>query len=163
MHVRLAAVAGLLVLAGCSSPTPGMPKAVEPPAIDPSITVVKLDKRMEVGRDVWLTVENIEVDPECTRPNKRGPESEHFVALTISVEIGANYARELIDLTSTAFTIMGPTGLDTGRSGSTQWCFPDADYLHNSFEPNQRYRGKIIVDTVHAKGTLIYKRWRWDY
>jgi hypothetical protein len=126
---------------------------------------------------VTFTVDKIEVDPKCTgkyaRQSGSKPERGHFVALTFTVKTTDRFADDQAFFTVNPydFSVVGPDGLTETPGPGAYGCLPDSELLPTAnYAPSSQYVGKMLVDTKHPKGILMFRPavmgtggWEWEF
>jgi hypothetical protein len=140
---------------------------------DIGVLAAIVDERNGVSR-VEFTVDAIEVDPGCgaaAEPAQYG----HFVVVTITVSTAATMSENdgpaEITFDPSMWQVIGPDGAteDSSWTEAGFSCQGEAELLPVSIGPGENHTGKIVLDTAHATGALVYAPfvdaggWEWRY
>ncbi|MBB5791584.1 hypothetical protein [Jiangella mangrovi] len=140
---------------------------------DIGVLAAIVDERNGVSR-VEFTVDAIEVDPGCA--TDAGPAlNGHFVVVTITVSTAATMSENdgpaEISFDPSMWWIIGPDGAaeESSSSEAAFSCLGEAELLPVGLGPGENHTGKIVLDTAHATGTILYAPfvepggWEWQY
>ncbi|WP_125726651.1 hypothetical protein [Kibdelosporangium aridum] len=168
---------------GLAAP-PTSPTTTAPPKSSPA-TSVRGNIKKKVGDvaalcadngcaefTVTFTLDKLEVDPKCTDKYSRGVKAEngHFVVLSFTVKTTDKFTGDNVYsmLNPYDFSIVGPDGITVQNTSSTG-CVAVSELLPSNFSPSSQYVGKVVLDTKHAKGVIVYRPgmidggWEWEY
>ncbi|MFC0110705.1 hypothetical protein [Kibdelosporangium aridum] len=121
---------------------------------------------------VTFTLDKIEVDPKCTAKYSADGKAEngHFVVLSFTVKTTTKFTSDHthLSLKPHEFSVVGPDGV-TIQNYATSGCTAISEMLPVNFSPASQYIGKVVLDTKHAHGVVVYRPsaldggWEWEY
>lgn len=162
-------------------PAPDLPAAAEEPAGDPVVVSERGNVVKAVGEPAGLTgsdgvpafeltVTEIAVAGACPgRGVSVPPENGHFVVVDVVAAVTGG--REgFMPLGAETFGIVGPDGvIEDGTATTASWaCFEMSQLLPPFVGPGEHGAGKVVLDTAHSAGTLVYRPlgadgWEWEF
>ena len=111
-----------------------------------------------------LTIESIEVDPQCTGNYIRPSENGYFVVLTGTITTGVynDFADKAyvpsISLRTGSFDFVSATGKKTPGNnliGNTYGCFPESEMMPNDVNIGENATGKLVFDVPENSGSIV--------
>ncbi|WBU37830.1 hypothetical protein [Homoserinibacter sp. YIM 151385] len=174
----LPAAAVLLALAGCSAPAaeadPAEPADAEAPAETsapsasaagpashwPSGAVAKrtgdiASLSLDGTTVATFSVEEISVDPSCTRADQAPSVNGHFIQLDLRVKTTAALEGTL-DITAPAWSYVGDDGTVIGDVvGASATCLGLSKAMPTTVAAGETRNGAIVLDVPDAAGALI--------
>ncbi|MCE7002877.1 hypothetical protein LWC34_08535 [Kibdelosporangium philippinense] len=122
---------------------------------------------------VTFTLDKIEVNPKCTDKYSADakPENGHFVVLSFTMKTTDKFSghAQYFSLNPFEFSIVGPDGITIQNTSSSQ-CMAMSEMLPlGNYSPSSQYIGKVVLDTKHAHGVVVFKQgwmdggWEWEY
>jgi hypothetical protein len=125
---------------------------------------------------VEFVLTDIEVDFTCTSDWAEEPQNGTFVALTFEVEtfpeLGNDEWFGSFSMSSYDFTVFSPDGTrENDSDGNSFMCLDEGDELPYDMGPGEKASGKIVLDTAHPSGVIVYSTystggeagWEWSY
>lgn len=163
------------------APAPDLPAAAEEPAGDRVVVSERGNVVKAVGEPAGLTgpdgvpafeltVTGIAVAGSCPgRGVSVPPENGHFVVVDVLAAV-AEGRGGFMPLGAETFGVVGPDGVtEAGTATTASWgCFEMSQLLPPFVGPGERGAGKVVLDTAHTSGTLVYRPlvadwWEWEF
>jgi len=124
--------------------------------------------------EVRFVIDEITVDPECSRQYAMASENGHLVAVRFNVETSPTFDPMMIPFAPNAYSlsIQGPDGFtDAGLSTDAAYvCMTEQEMLPpGDFAPASRYVGTVVLDSKYDRGILMFRPegggfggWEWQ-
>lgn len=150
-----------------ASPVPAEPQTTvsgwieqtvgEPASLNPS-----------TGEGQLLTVDVTSVEPgfECTADGAQPAKNGQYIALTVEIAAGSNFADELemFPANPTDFAALGPDGGQPEDSqGNAASCIPAEDALPPVVTADQPATGTVVLDAPVETSSILYIPGGWEW
>lgn len=182
----LAALAAVVVLAGCSSGDgnkSASPTLPDKPSSSASTSAARTNQvgaelnsrgnvAKELGEDAFLkdpagqdqvltfAVDSVTADIPCTSGFDEPPVSGHYLGVAVRASTSPAYPADQYFLTfqPTDFKVIGPDGVTVSALGGNAYsCLPQQEmFTLDLLAPGQQYTGTVVLDSPVTSGSLIY-------